>query len=113
MLRLLSTHKEPGTEGVSRRRLTPLVGREPQLQQLLDGWAKARAGRNGALVIIGEAGIGKSRLLQELRAQTGDEAAWLKFECAPENQTTPLRPVIDALLAMDASIESLLTQFGF
>jgi TOMM system kinase/cyclase fusion protein len=113
VLRLLSARKVPETESSSGSRLTPLIGRAPQLQQLLDGWAKARAGRNGALVIIGEAGIGKSRLLQELRAQTGDEGAWLKFECAPENQTTPLRPVIDALLAMDASIESLLTRFGF
>ena len=90
---------------------TPLIGRASQLQQLLGGWDKARTGSGGAVIVTGEAGIGKSRLLQELRRRVGGDA-WIECGCAPENQTTPLRPVIDALLAMDRSVEGLLTRYG-
>jgi TOMM system kinase/cyclase fusion protein len=90
---------------------TPLVGRASQLQQLCQGWANASAGHAGVVVITGEAGIGKSRLLRELRRHTGPDA-WLGCRCAPENQTTALRPAIDLLLGLDRSVESLLTRYG-
>ena len=104
-------HSAASMESRGGARETPLVGRATQLQQLRDGWANACAGRAGVVVITGEAGIGKSRLLRELRQHAGPDA-WLECGCAPENQTTALRPVIDLLLEMDRSVESLLTRYG-
>ncbi|HUI27249.1 MAG TPA: protein kinase, partial [Candidatus Kryptonia bacterium] len=97
-------------DGTTTAPESPLVGRGPQLQRLLDGWAASGAGQSSITIVTGEPGIGKSRLLQELRQRVGADA-WIEMNCAPENQTTPLRPVIDALLAVDQSVESLLTRY--
>lgn len=90
---------------------TAWVGRDSQLRQLSDGWAKACAGEGSVVIITGEPGIGKSRLVLELRRQVGPQP-WVDLACAPENQSTPLRPVIDALQVMDQSIAALLRRFG-
>jgi predicted ATPase len=47
--------------------LTPFVGRERELELILDGFQRAKAGRGQAFSIIAEAGLGKSRLLYEFR----------------------------------------------
>lgn len=61
---------ERGLQGLS----TPMVGRQAEWQRLLDTVAQARASRQGqALTLLGEAGLGKSRLLRELRAALGAE----------------------------------------
>jgi class 3 adenylate cyclase len=54
-------------EAVAQRGLTPLVGRDPEVQQLLSAWEKARQGQGQVVSVVGEAGIGKSRLLHELK----------------------------------------------
>jgi TOMM system kinase/cyclase fusion protein len=90
---------------------TPLVGRDFELQRLLDGWRQACAGRSAAVAITGEAGIGKSRLLRELHQRAAIERL-LTLECAEENQGSPLRPVIDALSGIDQPLEVLLTTYG-
>ena len=54
-------------EVVATRGLTPLVGREHDVEVLLDRWAQAREGLGQVVVLSGEAGIGKSRLLQVLK----------------------------------------------
>lgn len=100
-----------GNEVAAQIPETPLVGRGPQLQRLLDGWVKAGAGHSSAMLITGEPGIGKSRLLRELQRQVGPEA-WIELACAPEDQTAPLRPVIDALQSMERPLESLLAEAG-
>ena len=51
----------------TQRGLTPFVGRERELELLMDGFERSRAGRGQARSITGEAGLGKSRLLYEFR----------------------------------------------
>ena len=90
---------------------TPLVGRDLELEQLLDAWAQACAGQSRAVAIAGEAGIGKSRTLRELQRGARVERT-LTLEGAEESQGSPLRPVIDALLALEQPLEQLLTDHG-
>ena len=52
---------------VAPSRLTPLVGRDAELGLLADRWEEARTGRGQAVLIRGEGGVGKSRLLRALR----------------------------------------------
>ena len=78
------------------RGLTPLVGRSQELAQLLDRFERARAGHAGVVVIEGEAGIGKSRLLQVLRERTPD-AVWFANGCSPMYTRRALSPIIEML----------------
>ena len=66
------------------RRLTPLIGREHELSMLLERWSRAKDGDGQVLLIAGEAGIGKSRLLRALREQLGSEPhVALSHFCSP------------------------------
>ncbi len=88
---------------------SPLVGRDAQLARLLAGWDAAGSGRGRTVVITGEPGIGKSRLLSEL-CRRADVQPWLAVECAAEAQATALRPVIDALLALEQPLGTLVAE---
>ena len=50
-------------EVLARRGLTPLVGRETELAQILEAWSKAQHGQGQVMSLVGEAGLGKSRLI--------------------------------------------------
>jgi tetratricopeptide (TPR) repeat protein len=64
--------------------LTPLVGREHELRRMLELWERAREGQGAFLLLSGEAGLGKSRLLQELRERVPPETATrLRLQCWP------------------------------
>jgi predicted ATPase/class 3 adenylate cyclase len=64
------------------RGLTPLVGRERELELLLDSFERAKAGRGQAVSIVAEAGIGKSRLLYEFRkAVSSEDVTFLEGRC--------------------------------
>ncbi|MCY1074293.1 protein kinase domain-containing protein [Archangium lansingense] len=78
--------------------LTPLVGREPELRRLLELWDGARDGRGAFVLVRGEAGIGKSRLLQELRERVPPETAtrW-RFQCWSRLGASALPPVAEVL----------------
>ncbi len=91
---------------------TPLVGRARQVSELLDTWGRAHAGQAGAVLIRGEPGIGKSRLVRELGRQVPADS-WLECRCVVENQNTPLRPLVDLLAAIEEPLESLLATYGF
>jgi class 3 adenylate cyclase/predicted ATPase len=81
-----------------RRGLTPLVGREADIALLLERWAQAQHGQGQIVILNGEAGIGKSRLVQELQARVEhEEATRLVFRCLPEHQQSALYPVIEHL----------------
>jgi class 3 adenylate cyclase/predicted ATPase len=81
-----------------RRGLTPLVGREAEITLLLERWAQAQNGQSQVVVLSGEAGIGKSRLVQELQARVEQEGATrLVLRCLPDHQQSALYPVIEHL----------------
>src|SRR5712691_4770377 len=79
--------------------LTPLVGREQEVALLLERWEQVKDGVGQVVLLSGEAGIGKSRLLQVLRAQVAtDPQAWLTpCQCSPYHQNSALYPIIDLL----------------
>jgi class 3 adenylate cyclase/predicted ATPase len=78
--------------------LTPLVGREEELALLLRRWELARDGEGQVVLLCGEPGIGKSRLIQSLRARLGDEAYTpLSHLCSPYHVSSALHPVIRSL----------------
>jgi class 3 adenylate cyclase/tetratricopeptide (TPR) repeat protein len=80
------------------RGLTPLVGRERELNFLHDCWTRVKAGRGQVVGILGEPGIGKSRLLYEFRkALEGEHVVWLEGHCAAYGQNTPYLPILEIL----------------
>jgi class 3 adenylate cyclase/predicted ATPase len=80
-----------------RTGLTPLVGREEELRLLADRWRDAAAGAGQLVLVTGEAGIGKSRLAQELKERVGEEASVLECHGSPYHQHTALFPFTDLL----------------
>lgn len=74
-----------------------LVGRGKSLQQMEDAFALSREGKGGVLLISGEPGIGKSRLMQEFAASLGEETLVLAGAGHPDTQASPYQPLVDAL----------------
>jgi class 3 adenylate cyclase/tetratricopeptide (TPR) repeat protein len=80
------------------RGLTPFVGRERELELLLDGFNRAKGGRGQAFSIVGEAGVGKSRLLYEFRTAIAREnITFLEGRCLAYSRGEAYHPVIDML----------------
>jgi class 3 adenylate cyclase/tetratricopeptide (TPR) repeat protein/predicted Ser/Thr protein kinase len=77
--------------------MTPLVGRESELGLLMDRFQTARSGSGQAVMIRGEAGIGKSRLVRALRERLTDQATWLICYGSPYTRSSPLSPVVELL----------------
>jgi len=78
--------------------LTPLVGRDAEMTLLLERWAQSRDGMGQVVLLSGEAGIGKSRLVEGLRERAYSEGATrIVFRCSPYHQNSALYPVIDHL----------------
>src|SRR5712692_4134781 len=77
--------------------LTPFVGRERELVALVDAFERARAGSGQVAFIVGEAGIGKSRLLLELRRRVADGAAWQEGHCLSFGKAMAFHPLVDLL----------------
>ncbi|MGH7403326.1 MAG: ATP-binding protein, partial [Candidatus Rokuibacteriota bacterium] len=76
---------------------TRFVGRERELRLLRECFDLAAAGQGQVVTIVGEAGIGKSRLLRELRRQLGRAATWVEGHALSFGRAMPLHPVIDML----------------
>jgi class 3 adenylate cyclase/tetratricopeptide (TPR) repeat protein len=85
-------------EVAAARGLTPLVGREPEVALLEERWARVKAGMGQVVVLEGEAGIGKSRLVQVLKDHVASEAH-TRLECrgSPYHQHTALYPVTELM----------------
>jgi class 3 adenylate cyclase/predicted ATPase len=76
-------------------RLTPLVGREREIGFLLQCWHKAEKGQGHVVVLLGEAGIGKSRLTAALlEALKGEPVVRLRYFCSPEHADSAFYPII-------------------
>ncbi|MGL5080171.1 MAG: AAA family ATPase [Microcoleaceae cyanobacterium] len=75
---------------------TPYVGREAELEQLKTLWERAKSGQEEVVLLIGEAGIGKSRLVQEFRqAIATDSYALREVHCSSYHQNTPFYPIAE------------------
>jgi DNA-binding NtrC family response regulator/tetratricopeptide (TPR) repeat protein len=75
--------------------LTAFVGREAELGLLRERLDQATAGRGQLVSIVGEAGIGKSRLLREFRRRVREGATWMEGRALSHGQTIPFLPLID------------------
>src|SRR6266850_1025356 len=86
-------------EAVGATGLTPLVGREQEVALLRERWAQVKDGLGQVVLLSGEAGIGKSRLVQVLTEQVATESqAWLTpCQCSPYYQHSALYPMIELL----------------
>jgi tetratricopeptide (TPR) repeat protein len=78
--------------------LTPFMGRQRELELLLDVYERAKSGRGQAVSIVADAGMGKSRLLYEFRkAMANEEVSFLEGKCLSYSRGTAYHPVIDLL----------------
>ena len=85
-------------EAIGSTGLTPLVGRESEMQLLQQSWARVLDGRGQVALLTGEAGIGKSRLVQALTEHAAEQQAWLTpCQCSPYYQHTAFYPLIGLL----------------
>jgi class 3 adenylate cyclase/tetratricopeptide (TPR) repeat protein len=84
----------------AERGLTPHVGRERELELLLDAFERSKAGRGQAMSIVSEAGVGKSRLLYEFRKTLSNEnITFLEGKCLSYSRNVSYHPVADILKA--------------
>ena len=78
------------------RILTPLVGREDELYQLQRRWSRALESEGQFVQIVGEPGIGKSRLVEEFRAKLAETPhTWVEWAASQLLQNTPLHPLAE------------------
>jgi class 3 adenylate cyclase/tetratricopeptide (TPR) repeat protein len=93
-----------GRLNISAGRLTSFVGREAELAALVDRWERARDGEGQNVLIVGEAGVGKSRLVYQLRERlAASPHTWLECGASPYTEGTPFHPVI-ALVAQGLAL---------
>jgi class 3 adenylate cyclase len=92
-------------EALHGEHLTPLVGREHELGILLKRWAWAKDGDGQVVLLLGEPGIGKSRVVRTLRERLGNEPYIpLSHYCSPHHTNSALHPVV-ALLERAARLD--------
>ncbi|MBI3387638.1 MAG: AAA family ATPase, partial [Deltaproteobacteria bacterium] len=78
--------------------LTPFVGRERERQTVAEAWERAQDGEGQVVLLSGEAGIGKSRLVQDFKAGLAQTPhTWIESGCAAYYDTTPFYVVTDLL----------------
>jgi len=85
-------------EAGQTQRGTGLFGREREVDLLMDRWVKARSGEGQVVLLSGEAGIGKSRIVAALRQKIVDEAhTRIQYQCSAHHTNSPFYPVIAQL----------------
>jgi DNA-binding NtrC family response regulator/tetratricopeptide (TPR) repeat protein len=77
--------------------LTAFVGRDAELGLLRERFHQVEAGRGQVVSIVGEPGIGKSRLLRELRRQVAGRATWMEGQAISFGRTIAFHPLIDLM----------------
>jgi class 3 adenylate cyclase/predicted ATPase len=81
---------------VDPSKLTPFVGRDHELALLMERWERAQEGEGQGVLIAGEAGLGKSRLIHAFRERlAGTHHSWLECRCTPYTQGSALQPSIE------------------
>jgi class 3 adenylate cyclase len=85
-------------EAAIQKGLTPLVGREEELALLHRRWEQAKEREGQVVLLSGEAGMGKSRLVQEMKDRVSVEGAIrIAFRCSPYHQNSAFYPILDHL----------------
>ena len=85
-------------EALRGSKLTPLVGRDEEIDLLLRRWGRAKAGEGQIILVSGEAGIGKSRITAAFEERLHAEPhLCLRYFCSPYHQDSALFPIIDQL----------------
>jgi class 3 adenylate cyclase/tetratricopeptide (TPR) repeat protein len=82
-----------GLEGFT----SPLVGREWECKVIKKAVAATKLGQSAIVLVYGDAGVGKSRLLTEVRASESGEITWLEGRCFSANQTLSYAPILDLM----------------
>ncbi len=83
------------SEALYAAAMTPLVGRDEELNTLLRVWQQAKSGEGRLVLLSGEPGIGKSRLLAALEDELAAERhASLRYFCSPLRQDSALHPIV-------------------
>ena len=95
---LFAVDAAPNAAGESAAQNLPMIGREKEIAHLVDRWAQVCRGQGQAVLVSGEGGIGKSRLLSAFRAQAGGaDMPWRNVFCSPFYRNSALHPMIDLI----------------
>ena len=85
-----------GGRRAGQRHLSPLVGRDEEIAMLMRRWERARQGDGQLVTIVGEPGLGKSRLIEEFHTRLRDVPhTWVEWSCSQLLQNTPLHPIAE------------------
>lgn len=96
--RVLGERDVQSSDEASGAAVIPLVARQQELDLMLERWSLAREGKGQVVLLGGEAGIGKSRLVRELKRRVADDGPiWLAIHGSPYHRNSVLYPVVDLL----------------
>jgi urea ABC transporter urea binding protein len=92
----------PGAVGIRQTRLTPLIGRDHEVSLLQQRWQQAQEGMGQVILLAGDAGLGKSRLVQVMKeyvqgdsGEREEDRPVIEWRCSPHHQNSRLYPHID------------------
>jgi class 3 adenylate cyclase/tetratricopeptide (TPR) repeat protein len=88
---------ETRMEASLARGLTKLVGRRPEMEILQTAWQRVKSGEGRVVDVVGEAGVGKSRLIHEFQNKIAKEATILTGICIHYGRSINFLPVIDVV----------------
>jgi hypothetical protein len=92
-------------EAMRMRSLTPFIGRDEEIAILERRWQRACRSEGQVVLLSGEAGIGKSRIVSAFRERVGAQShTWLRYQCSPYYTNSALYPIVEQL-ALAARIE--------
>jgi len=105
--RATEIHAANRFDAATSENMSPFVARQSELNLLTDRWQQACAGDGQVVLLSGEAGIGKSRILHELAGiLSATPHISIRYQCSPFNANTPFYPIVEQLRAAAGFIKS-------